>query len=264
MLCIDDLRMKLPLIIGHRGASAVAPENTIVAFERALTAGADGLEFDVRLARDGVPVVIHDADLRRTGLTQAKVRELSSAELAGMNVGRWFNRKNPAVANPDYESATVPLLRSVFEFVQNNTSILYVELKCEAVERQHLAHAVVQLLHEYRLRHRVVVEGFDLESIAEVKRQDPEVRTAALFEPKLSRPLLSTRNVIREAAAVGAEEIALHHSLVTKGRTAAIRQGGMEAVVWTVDKPVWVDRASRYGLRAVITNDPARLLAYRV
>jgi glycerophosphoryl diester phosphodiesterase len=264
MLCIDGQRMKLPLIIGHRGASAVAPENTIVAFERALTAGADGLEFDVRLARDAVPVVIHDADLKRTGLKEARIRELSSAELAGVNVGAWFNRKNPAAANNDYESATVPLLSSVFEFVQNNTAFLYVELKCEAAERLQLARAVVQMVLEYRLRHRVIIEGFDLESIAEVKRLDPEFRTAALFEPKLSRPLLSSRSIIREASAVGADEIALHHSLVTKGRTAAIRQVGMGAVVWTVDKPVWVDRASRYGLQAVITNDPARLLAHRV
>ncbi|MDQ3754751.1 MAG: glycerophosphodiester phosphodiesterase, partial [Acidobacteriota bacterium] len=65
--------MTPPLIIGHRGASAVAPENTLGAFARALDDGADGIEFDVRLARDGVPIVIHDATLKRTALQDGAV-----------------------------------------------------------------------------------------------------------------------------------------------------------------------------------------------
>src|SRR3954452_12059164 len=78
-----------PLIIGHRGAAAVAPENTLVSFERALRDGADGIEFDVRLARDGVPVIIHDATLRRTGLRKGLVKNFPSTELSAMNAGRW-------------------------------------------------------------------------------------------------------------------------------------------------------------------------------
>jgi glycerophosphoryl diester phosphodiesterase len=69
---------RMPLIIGHRGASALAPENTLAAFERAMRDGADGIEFDVRLARDAVPVVIHDAGLRRTGLREGEVESLTS------------------------------------------------------------------------------------------------------------------------------------------------------------------------------------------
>jgi len=75
------------LIIGHRGNSAEAPENTIAAFARALNDGADGIEFDVRLARDRTPVVIHDATLKRTGGLPAAVSALSSAELTRLDVG---------------------------------------------------------------------------------------------------------------------------------------------------------------------------------
>src|SRR4051812_17116518 len=71
----------VPLIIGHRGAAAVAPENTLVSFEKALRDGADGIEFDVRLASDDVPVVIHDATLRRTVLRKGRVKDFSSVEL---------------------------------------------------------------------------------------------------------------------------------------------------------------------------------------
>ena len=70
--------MNAPLIIGHRGASAVAPENTLAAFREAVAVGADGIEFDVRLTRDGVPVVIHDRDLRRTGGLPHRIADVAT------------------------------------------------------------------------------------------------------------------------------------------------------------------------------------------
>src|SRR5437667_4592365 len=89
----------LPLIIGHRGASAQKPENTIPAFDLALELEADGIEFDVRLASDGVPVVIHDPDLKRTGRQTGLVRKSSSAELEKIDAGTWFNLKHPTLAD---------------------------------------------------------------------------------------------------------------------------------------------------------------------
>ena len=82
-----------PLILGHRGASAVAPENTLAAFSRAIKDGADGFEFDVRLSRDQVPVVIHDATLKRTGSIDISVCNLTSQELGEVDVGSWFDQR---------------------------------------------------------------------------------------------------------------------------------------------------------------------------
>ena len=76
-----------PLIIGHRGASALAPENTLASFSRAIADGADGFEFDVRLSRDHIPVVIHDADLKRTAHKNSRVAALSAQELSQIDVG---------------------------------------------------------------------------------------------------------------------------------------------------------------------------------
>ena len=86
----------LPRIIAHRGSSAHAPENTLAAFELAVAGGAEGIEFDVRLTRDGEAVVIHDADLKRTALSEGIVSGMTAAELAEIDVGTWFNRKHPA------------------------------------------------------------------------------------------------------------------------------------------------------------------------
>src|SRR5258705_10725142 len=85
--------MSIPLILGHRGASALAPENTLAAFSRAISDGADGIEFDVRLSRDGGAVVIHAASLKPTALINRPVSDLTAAEVGEVDVGSWFEKR---------------------------------------------------------------------------------------------------------------------------------------------------------------------------
>lgn len=252
-----------PLIIGHRGAAAVAPENTLVSFERALLDGADGIEFDVRLARDRVPVVLHDATLRRTALRKGRVFDFSSEELSEMYVGTWFNLRRPALAQLEYTRATIPTLSTVFEKLCGGDALLYVEMKCGAKDRAALAAEVVRLIQSHSLRHRAVVESFDLAAIALIKRLDSSIRTAALFDRKLSRPLPSPRRMIERAINCRAEEIALHHSLASLRTVKEAATRGLEAVVWTVDDTAWIARAIKRGVRAIITNNPGRMCGRR-
>src|SRR5688572_26281908 len=100
------------IIIAHRGASGVAPENTLAAFRRAIEDGAEGIEFDVRLAKDGVAVVHHDASLKRTAGEKLKLADLNSGELAEKNVGQWFERSSPRWWHPDYANETIPTLET--------------------------------------------------------------------------------------------------------------------------------------------------------
>jgi glycerophosphoryl diester phosphodiesterase len=253
----------LPLIIGHRGAAAVAPENTLVSFERALRDGADGIEFDVRLACDHVPVVIHDPTLRRTALRKGKVASLSSTELSEIDVGTWFNLRYPARARPEYAGATIPTLARVFEAFHKTEALLYVEMKCGLKDRAALAVEVMNLIQASSLLPRVVVESFDLTALAEIKRLDSNIRTAALFDRKLSRLAPSARWMIERAIRCGAEEIALHRSLATRRVVGEAIKHGLGTIVWTADSPAWVERAIKSGIRAIITNNPARLSARR-
>lgn len=254
----------MALIIGHRGAAAVAPENTLISFEKALRAGADGIEFDVRLARDGVPVVIHDATLRRTALRKGRVKDFSSAELSAMDAGSWFNQRRAALARTEYTEAKIPTLSALFEMLGDGDSLLYVEMKCRTEDRLPLASEVTKLIGQYSLRHRVVVESFDLPSIIEIKRIDASIRTAALFDRKLSRPAPSARRMIERALECGAEEIALHSSLASQKTVEQAARRGLGTVVWTVDSPTWVSRAFKNGVRAIITNNPAIMCAHRL
>jgi glycerophosphoryl diester phosphodiesterase len=251
-----------PLILGHRGASAVAPENTLAAFSQALRDGADGIEFDVRLSRDGVPVVIHDATLNRTGLVSGLVGELTAADLQKINVGSWFDKRTCV---PTFSGEKVPTLAQVFDLFATETGLLYVEMKCDADEGPRLASAVVRQITVQKMRDRVVVESFDLRAIQEIKRIDPDVRSAALFEPKLSRPVSTLRGetILKLAREHGADEIALHHRLARTRILEDAKKEGFEVVVWTVDDPAWIERARAHGIKALIANNPRRMLEFR-
>ena len=250
----------VPLIIGHRGASAHAPENTIASFDLAFEGGADGIEFDVRLARDRLPIVIHDASLLRTVQIERMVEDYDSTLLSQLNVGQWFNERYPKLARESFPWERIPTLAQVFE--RYGERHLYAELKCEEPSRRaELARAVVRLIREHGLSERVVVKSFEHDSLVEVKRLAPEIRTAALFGRSWPRPLLPADKIIGEAAACGADEISLHRSLLRRSTVEAARRQGFEVVVWTVNSSVLLRRAVSLGLRAVITDYPRKLKA---
>lgn len=250
-----------PLIIGHRGASASAPENTLAAFSGALEAGADGVEFDVRLSRDRVPVVIHDASLKRTGQMDRLVADLNATELQQCDVCSWFR---PVEQTKRYVG-TVPTLAQVFELFRQTGALLYLEMKSDGAEATRLVEAVVSEIHNARIAERVVVSSFDLPAVALAKQLDSAISTAALFEPKLSRPLstILRLKMIDLALDQHANEIALHHSLISTKVVQKATQVGLPVVVWTVDDPDWIRRAHRLGVKALITNNPAAMLRAR-
>jgi glycerophosphoryl diester phosphodiesterase len=219
--------MREPLIIGHRGASAVAPENTMAAFEAAIAAGADGIEFDVRLSRDGVPVIIHDDTLRRTHGLRSAVSALTAGELVKLNV---------------------PALRQLFELMVQNSLLMCLEIKGSSAE---LADACCRLVREFKLEERVIIECFDLNVLKPI-----DLKTAALFEPRI----YADRNLIDRAHAVGASVLALHHRLVTPKLVESAKEAGLRVVVWTVDDPAWIERARAMGIEALITNNPATMI----
>jgi glycerophosphoryl diester phosphodiesterase len=251
---------RMPLIIGHRGASAHAPENTIAAFRMALDAGADGVEFDVQLAKDGVPVVIHDADLVRTGFANKKIVELTSKELGQVDVGSWFNSKFPKRAAEEFSRETVPTLASVLNLVKGFSGLVYIELKCDDDDFVQLARAVCEVIRDSPLLPQMIVKSFKLAAIPEVRCRLPQVQTAALFAPEIMHFLRRRKHIIAMAREFGADQISLHHSLATGKLVNLAAQAAMPVTVWTADDPKWLHRCRKLGIGALITNDPAKLI----
>jgi len=249
---------RLPLIIGHRGACARAPENTFASFELAFIWKADGIEFDVRLARDGVPVVMHDPMLTRTTYLARRVDDFDSTALKTFYAGEWFNLKNPDRYVEGFEWEHIPLLSEVFE--KYGDKYLYVEMKCEEPSRRaELARAVVGLIREHKLGERLVVKSFEHDALVEVKKLAPDIRTAALFGRSWPHPFVPASKIIAAAEACGADEISLHRSLLRKATVERAQQRGFEVVVWTVNSRFWLRRAAAMNLRAVITDNPNQL-----
>ena len=132
---LDWSSAQRPLIIGHRGASAAAPENTLAAFALAQAQGADGIELDVQLSADGWPVVMHDSKLERTTNGQGRVQQLSLAQLQELDAG---------------QGQTIPTLDEVFETLGPN--FLYnVELKTAAFRDDGLAAAVADRIQAHHV-----------------------------------------------------------------------------------------------------------------
>lgn len=238
--------MQTPLIIGHRGASAAAPENTMAAFNQAIAAGADGIEFDVRLTRDGIPVVIHDSTLRRTTGLSHRIADLTLLELETLNVG-------------------VPSLKQLLTLFESNDLILNLEMKCDSPsEHAALAEACCRLAYEHSLKQRVIISCFDLAALEVVKTIDFEIKTAALFQPSISTPAVwLDQRIIDRATEVGASALALHHRIARQQLVEKAKLIGLGVAVWTVDDPGWIERARSIGVDALITNNPAAMLAHR-
>jgi glycerophosphoryl diester phosphodiesterase len=235
-----------PLVLGHRGASADAPENTLAAFRLAMAQGADGIELDVWRCATGEVVVVHDEDGRRTAGAPLRVPEAPLAALRSLDVGAW---KGAA-----FRGERIPLLAEVLEALP--AALVNVELKSRGGDPR-LGAAAAAVIRRAGAARRVVVSSFDFRLLAAFRRAAPEVALGLLFEGgHLWR--------LRTALARGRlQPAALHpdRALVTAARVARWRAAGLAVAAWTVDAPDEVARLARAGVSAVITNAPGRTRA---
>src|SRR5689334_14448743 len=166
------LAARRPLVIGHRGYCHLAPENTLPSFELALTAGADMIELDCRLSKDGTLVVIHDRELDRTTDARRRwkhrhvpVESRTTAEIQSLDAGSWFNRR--------FAGTKVPLLSQALDTIQAG-SVTLIERKAGSPAD------LSRLLGENRLLNHVVVQSFDWEFLRQYHELEPSQVLGAL------------------------------------------------------------------------------------
>jgi glycerophosphoryl diester phosphodiesterase len=230
-----------PLVLGHRGASAEAPENTLAAFARAMAQGADGFELDVWRCASGEVVVFHDEDAGRIAGAPLRIRDASLAALRALDVGAW---KGAA-----FQGERIPLLEEVLRAFPG--AFVNVELKSRGRDLR-LAPAVAEVLARTGAADRVIVSSFDFRLVAAFRAAAPPVPVGLLFEAGRAwqlRTALATR--LLAPAAVHPDR-----ALVTPARMARWRGRGLGVNVWTVDDPAEVDRLVGLGVSALITNVP--------
>lgn len=250
-----------PLIIAHRGSSSIAPENTFASFKQAFADGADGVEFDVRLSRDEVPVVIHDATLQRTAGFSGRVSRYSAQELSKIGVGSWFNQKHPSKARKEFSQETVPALPALLEYLRDQKGLIYLEMKCSKDTYEPLVESVSSIVESSGMMDRIIIKSFKLEALEKLRKRLPNAHIAVLFSPKITNFIQPRNRLITKALELQANEISLHYSLATPNAVREAATYGFPVTIWTADHPVWVKRAENLGIHAIVTNNPSRLLA---
>lgn len=233
-------------ILGHRGASVEAPENTLAAFQLALAQGADGVELDARLCRSGQVVVFHDERLDRLTGRPGRVADTPWSTLSRLEV-----RAGPAGAVP----GRIPLLSEVLE-VLPRTAFINVELKCEDWAGTAVADAAGALLDAGH-QGQVVVSSFDPRCLLRLALGHPRLRRGLLLDPDRSQ-LLQRTVALR---LVGRDAVHPEASHLTEGDVHRWHAMGREVAVWTVDDPEVARRLRAWGVDTCITNRPGTLRA---
>ena len=172
-----------PLVLGHRGACAHSPENTIASFRRSLDDGADGFELDVQLSKDGVPVVIHDWTVDRCSPGTGAVKDLSSDELVALDVGSWFGT--------DFASEKLPRLADVLAAFPD-AKLVDIELKQEVVKNTGLEEAVLREVKTAGAGERVMFSSFNPFVMRRTARLAPEMRRAYIYSPDVKPKVLAS------------------------------------------------------------------------
>jgi glycerophosphoryl diester phosphodiesterase len=234
-----------PLVLGHRGASAAAPENTLAAFRLAREEGADGVELDVRRCRTGEVVVFHDADARRIAGAPLRIADASLADLRTLDAG--------SHRGPMFRGERIPLLAETLEALPG--AFVNVELKSQGRDLR-LAAATARVIRAVGAGGRVIVSSFDYRLLVAFRVAAPELPIGLLFE-RDQRWRLPTALAIRllRPAAVHPDR-----ALVTAPRARRWTARGLAVNVWTVDDPDEARRLAALGATSVITNVPARIV----
>ena len=246
MLPTHFTRASAPVLWGHRGSSAEAPENTLAAFTLALSQGADGIELDAQRCASGEAVVVHDESLARTAGLSALVTETAWSTLRRLDAGTWKGER--------FRGERIPLLAEVLEAFPR---LVNVELKCETAEDHGLTAEVVRVIRDAGAQDRVLLSSFNPLCLLRARLLAKEIPRAQLFEKDQSWALRSA------VAAPLLDACALHpeHVLATPERVARWIRRGYSVACWTVDDPGVAERLHRRGVGGIITNRPALLRA---
>ncbi|HET8759510.1 MAG TPA: glycerophosphodiester phosphodiesterase family protein [Nitrospiria bacterium] len=231
-----------PAVIAHRGASAVAPENTLAAFRLAVRAGAPVVEFDVHQTRDHRLVVVHDASLQRTTGVRRAVEHLTAREIIGLDAGSWFG--------PEHRGARIPTLDQVLGALTGRAA-LNIELKA-GTRRLYpgLESRVLALVRRSGWRERVLVSSFHVRYLQRLRRLDATIAIGVLIHP------WSLRGALSRAKRLAAASIHPPARVVTADLVRRIHAAGCAVLPYTVDDAAEKRRLVRLGVDGFFTNRP--------
>jgi glycerophosphoryl diester phosphodiesterase len=233
-------------VIAHRGFSGQAPENTLIAIERAVSIGAEMVEVDVTMTSDGHVICLHDDTLDRTTDGSGLPGRLSLAEIKKLDAGSWFS----AV----YSGERIPTLAETLEAVRGRV-LINVEIKAEAVASG-VVPAVARLITEHEMLDAVVVSSFSPEALRLMKITEPAIATVTLF----NKDLHTGRDELEIIQEVGSRGCNISSRLVTPEMIDRYHSHGIPVGVYTINEASEMRRMMELGVDAVFSDYPDRML----
>ena len=231
-------------IYAHRGASGwdtkYAPENTMPAFEKAIAMGADGIEMDVQLTRDGEIVICHDEKIARTSDGTGWRKEYTFKELRGLSFSK---------THPEYGNINIPTLRELLEFMAPTGKELNIELKTGVIYYEGLEARTAAMVKEYGMEDRVIYSSFNHYSLRILKQAVPDARIGLLMGENFV-------DVPRYTTMMQAEAVHPNYRHIDKEYIDKCHANGIKVTTWTVDPIVELKRFCEYGVDIIITDCP--------
>ena len=239
------------LNIAHRGYSGKFDENTMLAFKKAIEYGADGIETDVQLSKNGVPVIMHDETLDRTTDGTGFLKNYAFEELKKFktkSVGSAALRKKELKQN--YNSEEIPSLKELLELVaSSDLKVLNLELKNSILEYEGMEEKVLDMIEEYGLKDRIIISSFNHMSLVKIRKMDKDIILGALTDSTLA-------NVPKYLNDIGVQ---CYHpffpSILNKDYNKEIREAGIKINPYTVNTEEEMKMVVEAGTDSIITNE---------
>ncbi len=236
-----------PQIFAHRGAKAVAPENTLPAFQKALDMGVDGIELDVQASADGQLVVIHDFTVDHTTNGRGKVAEMTFADLAKLDAGSHFG--------PEFAGTPIPTLDDVFDLVGDRCQV-NIEIKSQAWDGGREVEMVVNLIRRRALHDSVIVSSFNPISLLAMRWHDPKIALGLLYFQEM--PVFLRRAWM--GPLIAPEALHPHFSLIDAEYVRAAHGAGQFVNTWTVNSIDEARRLADLDVDVIMSDVPDQLM----
>ncbi|MGF9964383.1 glycerophosphodiester phosphodiesterase [Bacillus rhizoplanae] len=228
-------------IYAHRGVASLYPENTMVAFEEAVRMGYDGIELDVQLTKDNVPVVIHDETLERTTNGTGWVKDYTYEELCTFHAAYKYEK--------ELGHCPIPTLEEVCQLIQGKSIMLNIELKNEIIIYPQLEEKVYDVIRSFHMQDQVVVSSFNHESLKYFRSIAKDIETAVLTEKPIE-------NVIEYIKGLGASGYHPDFSILTKELVTELKANDIAIRPYTVNDPKVAQQLHDWGVSAIVTDYP--------
>jgi glycerophosphoryl diester phosphodiesterase len=224
------------VVMAHRGASAAAPENTLIAYKQAIEMGADYAELDVRQTKDGAIVLMHDKTIHRTTGVKGYVWDLTLEELRQMEAGSWFGE--------EFRGEPIPTLEEVIRLVKGRMK-LNIEVKISENEPG-IAQKVVDIVRSENFSEHCMITSFDMETVKTIKRIAPDLKTGLIFEKEYRSDVFEGNWKV----------LSSNYELIDAEFMRLAKNSGKKTYAWTVNDREEILRLIGLGVDGIITNKP--------